>query len=426
MRFNAQQIIDIKDRNRVDKLAGALVMLRNARASRDFPHGRQVGPCPFCSKDGQSKTDSRFECDGDKWVCAACADGGDVIAFVSKEKGLDQKKDFARILEHLGGVAEVEETPESARRAGGKAFREGKAETGWPADLPPHLRDAWARGWRDAAAAEKTNADFRERERKRLYDGYWKPIKPWRGTIVQRYFERRGLLVPDNARIGYLPDCPMHADGGERAIVVHTGPAMLCPILRPDASHESGERFSGLHFTWLDLNQPKGKAVIVHPDTGEVLPSKKSRGTKQGGYIDLGGCAWREAETVVSGEGNENTLAGYTILMRAGRDVARTNFRCAIDLGNLAGKARDRLPHPKLKTDSGRVRKVPGVVPDLESPAMPLPPRAHRVVWMCDGDSDPFITKCAMQRGVARRERDDLKQVLMWPGVGADWNDVVR
>lgn len=434
IRLTDQQIADIKDRNRIDEIAGRAVTLRNGRADRKWPHGKSVGPCPFCSKDFQSKTDARFECDGDRWVCGACADGGDVITYIAKEKGLDPKRDFVAILEHLGGGREVSETPASARRAGGVAYRAGKALDARPDAWSDDLKRAFYEGWKTADRAELSNARYRERERARLYENYWHKAERWRGDgMLAGYFKLRGLLVPENARIGLMNDCPMFADGREREpLEVHRGPAMLCPIFgpRPGADADAIERgdpsafrFSGLHFTWLDLSQSKGKAAIRHPETGELLPAKKSRGTKQGGYIDLGGCAAHEADRVVSGEGNENTFAGYTILRRAGRDISRTHFRSGIDLGNLAGKALDRLNHPTLKTDKGRTRKVPGCEPDLASPAMPVPRRARRLVYMCDGDSDPFITKCAMTRAELRRRRDDLKQVMMWPGDGADWND---
>lgn len=425
MIYTPAQIEDIKQRNRVDEAAGRLVDLRNARPTRDFPHGRQIGPCPFCSRDARSKTDSRFEADGERWVCAACADGGDIIAFVAKERGLDPRHDFLQILGELGGAAEPEVTPAVARRQGNRDHRAGVGRDAVPSAFagPPALAAAWREGWDAARAADAENARYRERERRRLYDNYWRKALPWPGTPVEDYFRRRRLLVPPNACIGYLADCPMHADGGERALLAHSGPAMLCPIFRPDDAHPRGYRFAGLHFTWLDLARSKGKAVVLHPETGELLPAKKSRGSKQGGYIDLGGSDPAQAEALVTAEGVENTCVGYTILVRAGRDLSRTAFRCGIDLGNLAGKALDRLPHPTLRTDSGRVRKVPGIVPNMDSPVMPVPPQIGRLLYMCDSDSDPFITRCAMQRAEARHARAGLKQILMWPGNRRDWND---
>ena len=49
-----------------------------------------------------------------------------------------------------------------------------------------------------------------------------------------------------------------------------------------------GGVFQGLHITWLDPSGPKGKARIVDPSTGEVMPAKKCRGSKAGGSV--GGC----------------------------------------------------------------------------------------------------------------------------------------
>ncbi|MBL3587775.1 hypothetical protein JMM61_20930, partial [Rhodovulum sulfidophilum] len=39
---------------------------------------------------------------------------------------------------------------------------------------------------------------------------------------------------------------------------IHRGPAMVALVQAP------GGRGSGIHRTWLDLDQPKGKAVIAH------------------------------------------------------------------------------------------------------------------------------------------------------------------
>jgi hypothetical protein len=73
------------------------------------------------------------------------------------------------------------------------------------------------------------------------------------------------------------------------------------------------------------IRRPKGKAQIIHPDTGEVLPAKKVRGSKAGGYIDLGGA--RAASRMIAGEGIETVAAVHTALKRAGRDLSRTLFR---------------------------------------------------------------------------------------------------
>ena len=70
----------LKERNPVDVVASQWVALRTRR------RGKYVGPCPVCSEDPQSRSAMRFECDADKWVCAVCQDGGDVIKLVMKHE----------------------------------------------------------------------------------------------------------------------------------------------------------------------------------------------------------------------------------------------------------------------------------------------------------------------------------------------------
>ena len=431
MRFTPSQIDDLKARNPVPAVAGQWVTLRaKGRA------GKFVGPCPLCSV-GESRTAQRFECDSEKWVCAVCPDGGDVIRLVARRAGLDPKRDFTRAIEMLGGVREIEETPDTARRAGERAYQESGVKSEMPASVPEAYRSLslsahWRDGWITAARREAVNARYRERERERLYKNFWERAGKDSVAHAARYLEGRGLLTPPHIRLRWLPEVPYFLDGKERAEPIGAWPAMLAPILNvsPEATPDDlaagrGYRFSGLHFTWLDPATPNGKALIRHPVSGEILPAKKMRGTKQGGYIDLGGCPPTSAARVVAGEGIENVLAGYTLLAKSYRFAAIeiTHFRAAGDLGNLAGKAMDRLAHPTAKTPAGRAVQVPGTVPDRDSLAMPLPPVARAVTWMCDGDSDGFTTRAAMQRAAARHARDGLRQIFMWPGDGCDWND---
>src|SRR5690606_36500822 len=98
---------------------------------------------------------------------------------------------------------------------------------------------------------------------------------------------------------------PRRADK-DQARVIHRGPAMLAAIVGPDGA------FSGLHITWIDLAQPKGKALIIDPDTGEELASKKVRGLKKGGRIELIRSA--SPHTLVLGEGIETVLSVWTAL----------------------------------------------------------------------------------------------------------------
>ncbi|MEX0841772.1 MAG: CHC2 zinc finger domain-containing protein, partial [Xanthobacteraceae bacterium] len=368
--FTDAELDALKARNPVDAVAGAWVKLRRkrARGGKGFTH---VGPCPLCSRNPQAKDDSRFECGPDHWVCAGCGEGGSVFHLLMKRDGIE----FVTAVERLGGTRPEATTPEIAKRRGRADHAAGGGRIDIPEDLrePDALRRGWIEGWNKAASAAAAELRYRDRERARLrkwwdeaariHDGAGH-LDPRNPVVV--YFAARGSAVPANAGLRFHPDIPLFADGREdEPLLVHRGPAKLAAIFGPDG------KFSGLHITWLDpaLCGPsrvvrdgslknKGKARVFHPDTGEELPSKKSRGSKQGGYIDLGGaccppsdsCSGDPSRTMlddgspiatamVAGEGNETVAAVYTRLVRAGHDLSRTLFRGAIDLGNLGGRA---------------------------------------------------------------------------------------
>jgi hypothetical protein len=233
--------------------------------------------------------------------------------------------------------------------------------------------------------------------------------------------------VPENARLRYHPDIPLFADGREiEPRVLHRGPVMLAAILMPDAAQACGFRFSGLHITWLDPAAPKGKASVRDPESGEIVPSKKVRGSKAGGYIDLGRVGTDSNSTLIrmfAGEGIETTLAAFTALSRAKRLRVGDGFRCGIDLGNLAGKAPHAIAHPTARTEADRPRRVPGPEADITSPAMPVPDSVVELVGLGDGDSDPFLTQNAMLRFKARHARPGRVVRTPFAPIGMDFND---
>jgi hypothetical protein len=330
-------------------------------------HGKgMIGPCPICSKDRRSKSDSRFEIkDRDGWVCAACQSGGDVIALVQKVENLD----FKAAIEWLGGTREINPA-DAAKREAGRAAKE--------------------------AQREKESQVYRERERGTLW-GIWSQAVPPAGTAVKAYLKKRALVLPPEAhkRLRCVPDMPYFYHGGKDAAVIHRGPAMVAPIVRADG------RFSGLHFTWLDLAQPKGKANIVDPETGEPLPSKKVRGSKAGGTILLVKPP-QPATRGIYGEGIETVLSVWHALASLGHDLSSTEFRSTVDLGNLGGKAKSTIAHLALKDATGRARRVPGPDADLASPAITVSAEIKDVTLLGDGDSDPVVTQCALYRAQIR------------------------
>jgi hypothetical protein len=402
----------LKDRMPVDAVASQWVALR--KKGKGY-----VGPCPICSPDPQSADAMRFECDSNRWICAVCHDAGDVIKLTMLREGIS----FRDAIERLGGARDEAPTPKLARAAGLRAFH-GSAgpmpDVPAPYDTDPALRVAWCAGWTDGRKQQQDNAVYRERERRHLYDDFWRPAVRWPGTPVEAYLQQaRGLSVPPNAKLRFHPMMPMFADGSTKnRRLLHRGMAMLAPFL------DAAGTFRGLHITWLDPSGPKGKAAIFDPVKQVVMPSKKMRGTKSGCYIDLGGS--REPTRIVSGEGNETVLAGYTGLLRAGRNVSSTAFRAAGDLGNLAGKALKTIAHPTLKDRGGKPQRVPGPEPDLESSAMPIPETVTELVLLGDGDSEPVLTHYAMERAKHRHARPGRLIRTPFAPVGLDFNDVLQ
>jgi len=402
----SDQALDaLKERNPVHAVAGEFVTLRR-RGRRGY-----IGPCPMCSDDPRSRTAMRFECDADKWVCAVCQDGGDVIKLVQKREGVS----FTAAVDRLGGVREEKPTPQLARRAGRRAYVAGgvMGEVPAPFNVDHALRVAWCDGWGQGRKAELYEAYARERERKRLFD-FWQAGERWQGSLVERYADCRGVMLPANARVRCHNDMPMFADGREREpLLVHRGPAMLAPFL------DAAGVFRGLHITWIDTAADNCKAAIVHPYTGEALPAKKMRGTKAGCYLDLGGCR-DNPRRLITGEGIETVAAVYTAFARHGRDITGTAFRVSGDLGNLAGKATATIAHPTLTTSNGRAQRVPGPDPDPNSPAMPVPDSVTELVLLGDGDSDPFLTRNALERARARHRREGRNVRAVFPDEAAN------
>jgi hypothetical protein len=378
-RFTDAQLDDIKSRNPCDQVARQWVSLRT--------NGRKmIGPCPLHSADPQARDSTSFECDADGWVCAVCADGGDVIKLVMKREGVD----FVAAVEQLGGVRAIDPAAAAAADAQRKE-RQLERDT--------------------------EQNSYRERERARAWDlmQYGTHVA---GTIGERYLrEARGLDLPADVRLWFDPGARLYVEDRPKFRLVHTGPAMLAKIQRDG-------HFAGMHTTWLDLSQPRGKARIVDAKSGVELPSKKVRGSKKGGHIDLTGC--KDPRELVLGEGIEKVLAIWTAYAAAGRDLKHTAFWTSVDLGNLGGKAEKTVPHPTLKTEKNRVQRVPGPDPDLAAPAIAIPPSVSRLVLLGDSTSDRFSTECVLARAAKRYARPGLEIVAAWSPDRQDFDDLLR
>lgn len=341
------------------------------------------GHCPKCGG-AEKRGSDRFWIDVVKnsFGCRKCQTGGDVIALVRFVKGLS----FPQALEWLcGPLPESPETPEERKKRLEKEEADRKKD------------DAEAARYRAQSIASARSI--------------WQAAQPPQGTLVEAYLARRAI---DTRRLGGVPKTIRFHPAlrytvdevvNKRKVrrVIHTGPAMLAAVQGPDG------RFSAVHRTWLDLDQPKGKAVIIDPKTGERMESKKVLGSKKGGAIRL--THTRQSATLVMGEGIETTASAWLAAADQG-----WMFWAGVDMGNM----------------SGRQLRVPGQrysgMPDLDdAEAFVPPPGVTRLVYVMDGDSDPVETRAKMLAGLRRamaRHPGLRGQIAPTPD-GKDLNDVL-
>lgn len=361
-----------------------------------------IGPCPVCGGTDRFGVSPRKNI----FLCRASGHAGDAIALVQYLDGAD----FLAACETLTGHPPPR----------GEGTRLSPQEL---ARREEERRAAEAR-------REAQNARYKERERLALFQQWERAIPSARAPMIADYFARRGLDLPRPCRaLRFLADAPyFHGEVEDdrarmRARLIHRGPAMLAAIT------DDAGRFRGLHCTWLDLTRPKGKAEITDPDTGELLPAKKVRGSKKGHRILLAPAQSGHATVQVAGEGIETVMAARTAMKAAGLLTADCEFVSGVDLGNLTGRALEAVPHPTLIAPDRRGRKrahrVPGPEADLASPAMWVPDTITHLTLLGDGDSDPFTTRCAMERAQARHAAPGRWVTIAWAPEGQDFNDML-
>lgn len=360
----------------------------------------KCGPCPACG-DGVD----RFSVNMRKrlFFCRYTKATGDVIAMVQYLEGVN----FVRACESLTG------RPPPQGRAMSAAERE---------------RISREQEERRRAEAERRAQRDREAERYRqraisAARGLWDRSQPARGTPAEAYLMARGVSLPATARLRYAPDLPYFIeDGGERRTLFR-GPAMIAAIT-------AGGVVTGAHRTWIDLDQPNGKRVIVDPATGEILPAKKVVGSKRRGLIVLDAACGRAPERLIVGEGIETVLSVREALIDAAcPKLGATLFVSSVDLGNLAGRARGSERHPTLrkidKAGRSRAVMVPGPEPDMGEAGLAIPESAVEMILLQDGDSEPVATRNAMLRAAARYARPGLTIRCAAAPEGMDFNDLI-
>ncbi|MBS9720192.1 P4 alpha zinc-binding domain-containing protein [Tianweitania sp. BSSL-BM11] len=369
------------------------------------------GPCPHC---GGTDTFA-FNTAKNKWNCRAGGIGGqDAIGMAAHVLGLDQRSAFLDACSAVSGLPIPDEG--RSETAEERSAREAR------------LSDQKRRNEAEAARRATAQNAFRERERATalsiLKAGMSLRSLP-AGGMVGTYLRGRGAGVPQADWLRIHPNLPyFHGEdelGHPRAI--WTGPAMVAAFLAADNT------VLGCHITWIDVDAGTKLRPILHdPETGEVLPTKKMRGTKKGGFIPLSGS--RSAERWLGGEGIENTLAA------ALAEGIRTDtfYFAAGDLGNLAGSAdpASQFCHPTLtRTDKlGRVKPVmvagPAPKPDqADDDAFLLPAHVTELMLLADGDSEPVMTASAMARAKARLRRPGLLTAIAWPKPGRDFAEMM-
>jgi hypothetical protein len=180
-----------------------------------------------------------------------------------------------------------------------------------------------------------------------------------------------------------------------------------------------------VQITWIDLTKPKGKAVIIDPATGTPFgKARKSRGSTGNAVIELAPIS--APQQLVMGEGTETVLTVYRAMLEAGRDLTHTAFWAAIDLANLGGPALGQVQHPTNRLGNGHRQKVPGPEPDMGARGINVPGSVRDLLLLGDGDSDPFLTQCALARAAARYACGGRTVRAAWTPAGSDFNDSHR
>lgn len=360
-------------------------------------------PCPACGGTDRFS----FNTAKNAWSCRGAGGGRDAIGMAAHVEDLNLKM-------RSGFLAACEAV--TGREAPAHEDRESDADR---AARKARLEQRRLEAYEAMAAREADAVDWRERERARAR-GIYDAAAPIAGTAAALYVEKRGCGVPDGRALRFSAGQPYWHGEDERGrpAVLFTGPAMVAPFIGPDLA------VIGCHITWIDIrNPPKYWPSIVDPATGELLPSKKMRGSKKGGLIPLAGRV--SARRWAGGEGIENGLAF------AGWEGFRddTFYFAAGDLGNLTGPAGSRFAHPTLK----RPPDARGIVrPVMVAGADPKPDQSpddalwigdhvDELVFLGDGDSEPVMTIAAMARARARAARPGRSTFLVWPPAGRDF-----
>lgn len=348
------------------------------------------GPCPVCG----GKDRFAIHTVKDTFNCRRCGIAGHgVIDLVMKTENVE----FTRACEIVTGRSASE--PVDEQRA--EAARQANAA--------------------DEAKRDKAAADYREEARRRGYKILQRAVQFAPGDPsdqVTSYLGQRGIppAALDGVKLGLIATHPWIEKQGNVWVTIHSGPAMIAAVQRPDGS------FGAVHQTWLDPSRPNGRLVLAPAADGSERPTKKVIGAKKGGSIRL--FTPGVPRRIVMGEGIETTLTAMAHNFEQG-----TAYWAGVDLGNMAGR----------DARAGDGTHLWGT-PDLDDRDCFLPPDwCEELVYLCDSDEPRNHTEEKVIRGLrralflrelAREENPALPHLqvdyVLPIGDGKDLNDLVR
>lgn len=306
----------------------------------------RAGPCPLCGGTDRFAINVRAEV----FNCRRCGLGGKgVIELVMKT----EKVEFTEACEIITG-----------RKASDPIDEKRMAELRRQAD-------------QDAKRRAQEAEWYRERARENGY-AIWNAGLPIAGTMAEDYIRLRLRRLPNPLpRFRFAPDLPYLVEKSE----IHRGPALLAAVQRPDG------KFGAVHRTWIDLSQPKGKAIIIRQTDGKEFAAKTVLGTKKGGAIRM--FTPDNPRRIVMGEGIETT--GTAWVHAPEPDTA---YWVGVDGGNMSGKA---------ARDAGNHRLHD--MPDMTDIDCFLPPDwCEELIYLVDGDPESHHTLEAIVRGLRRAQ----------------------
>lgn len=379
----------------------------------------QAMPCPACG----GKDRFAVNTVKNKWNCRGGSIGGnDAIGLAAHIRGLELTR-RPELLEACGLVL-GEAVPDEAEQVSDARRAEIEAE-------------ARARAFEAAVAAEKRDREaneFRDKELAKcrgIYEAARMPSLD--GPVAQYVRARTGQeaalfdrsVIREAAALTYWHG----KDECGHARDLWCGPALVLPFVDGD-----GELI-GIHQTWIEMaSRPKCRPRLICPEKGEILATKKMRGSKKGGLIPVAG--EMSAARWVVGEGFENVAAWYGAELADNEALALGTFYAAAgDIGNLAGAAartgRFAHPHQTKTAARGAVRPVmmPSPVPDPErlGEGFPLGSHVRALLFLGDGDSEPVWTAAQMARAEARARliAPGIDVGTAWPPAGYDWAELI-